>query len=167
MLPSREISVKPHKSARAGFKTRRPRFSAHACNSFSEQFVQLALQLVETIRGRRRIRIRSATSGALSRERRIRNVLRGTVMTWRTRSEPSLARVVHYPWMAEMPKEAYKAYEESHDPVINRRSWMRVVCAGIRSCEIGQRPERSGDRRRGSDESQEGAQQARQEARNE
>ncbi len=88
-------------------------------------------------------------------------------MASRKPSEQSLARGVLYLCMAEMPKEAYKAYEESPNPVINRRSWVRVVCAGIRSCEIGEGFEGSGDHNHGSDESQEGAQQARQEARNE
>src|SRR2546426_6634505 len=88
-------------------------------------------------------------------------------MACRKPPEQSLARGVPHLWMAEMPKEAYKAYEESPNPVINRRSWVRVVCAGIRSGEIGEGPEGSGDRHSGSDESQEGAQQARQEARNE
>ena len=87
-------------------------------------------------------------------------------MAWRKSPEQSLARGVLHLWMAEMPKEAYKAYEESPNPVINRRSWVRVVRAGIRSREIGEGPEGSGDQHSGSDEGQEGAHQARQEARN-
>jgi len=66
--------------------------------------VQLALQFVETIRSRRRIRTRSAGIGALSGETFVRNALRVRVMAWRKPSEQSLARVVHYPRLTEMPK---------------------------------------------------------------
>ena len=94
--PERSLSrrTKAHKS-----DSRDP-----ACNRFPEQIVQLALQFVETIRSRRRIRTRSAGIGALCGETFVRNALRVRVMAWRKPSEQSLARVVHYPRLTEMPK---------------------------------------------------------------